>query len=249
MARAGPAIYSIPPHCAFADALVEGLLRQYGHDLLLLANGLILVPNNRAGVAIQDAFVRQSDGGLLLPRLVPIGDADLGESIGTALDPITMDPIAPAIDPLQRQLILARKLQQLISVEQRTQLDGAQAMRLAADLGRVIDNMLVEQKSLSDLRSVGRDTLSDYWAESLKILEVILDDWPETLRRLGHLDLAQRRNIQLDRVAEAWRDAPPPGFVVAAGISTAAPAIAAVIKQVAKMERGQVVRRRKRTRA
>jgi ATP-dependent helicase/nuclease subunit B len=241
MARAGPAIYSIPPHCAFADALVEGLLRQYGHDLLLLANGLILVPNNRAGVAIQDAFVRQSDGGLLLPRLVPIGDADLGESIGTALDPITMDPIAPAIDPLQRQLILARKLQQLISVEQRTQLDGAQAMRLAADLGRVIDNLLVEQKSLSDLRRVGRDTLSDYWAESLKILEVILDDWPETLRRLGHLDLAQRRNIQLDRVAEAWRDAPPPGYIVAAGISTAAPAIAAVIRQVAKMERGQVV--------
>jgi ATP-dependent helicase/nuclease subunit B len=239
--RARPAVFSIPPHKAFADALVAGLIKQFGHDKMAFAHAIILVPNNRAGVAIQDAFVRQCETGLLLPRLVPIGDADLNESVGLALDPIDVEPIQPAIDPLHRQMILARKLQQVMSVEQKTRLDGAQAMRLAADLGRVIDVLLVERKSVSDLRNFDQEQLSEYWAESLKTLSIILDDWPAELRRLGRVDLAERRNIQLSRVAEKWRSNPPRGFVVAAGISTAAPAIADLVKQVARMERGQVV--------
>ena len=45
-------------------------------------------PNNRAARAIQDAFVRRSGGGLLLPRLVPVGDPELDERIGGALEPL-----------------------------------------------------------------------------------------------------------------------------------------------------------------
>ena len=75
--RHQPAIYSIPPHRAFADAFVAGVLAQFGKDRLGLARGTILVPNNRASVAITAAFVRQAENGLLLPRFVAIGDADV----------------------------------------------------------------------------------------------------------------------------------------------------------------------------
>lgn len=237
----GPAVFSIPPHRAFADALVEGLITQHGRDRLALAQGVILVPNNRGAVAIQDAFVRRSEKGLLLPRLVPIGDPDLGENVGSALDPIDAEPIPPAVDSLQRQLILARKLQIWLPVEKMGRLDGAQAMRLAAELGRVIDQLLVEQKRPADLHSVNVGDLSEYWAESLKLLAVIIEDWPKELQRLGCIDMADRRNRQLERVAERWRVSPPPGYVVAAGISTSAPAIARLVKTVARLPRGQVV--------
>jgi ATP-dependent helicase/nuclease subunit B len=239
--RAYPAVYSIPPHRAFADALVEGLIAQNSGEVTALAHGIILVPNNRAATAIQDAFVRRSEKGLLLPRLVAIGDADLGEKVGSALDPIDAAPIPPAIDPLRRQLILARKLQQTMPVERMGQLDGAQAMRLAADLARVIDQLQVERKRPSDLKEADVSGLSEFWQESLKLLSVVLDEWPNELERLGCIDLAERRNRQLARVAERWRGEPPPGFVVAAGISTSAPAIADVVRCVARMERGQVV--------
>ena len=72
--RRGPAVYTIPPIRAFADALVAGLLAQFGADRMILARGMILVPNNRAGQAIRDAFVRQAEDGLLLPRLVALGE-------------------------------------------------------------------------------------------------------------------------------------------------------------------------------
>jgi hypothetical protein len=71
VSAASPHVFTIPPHRAFADALAAGLIARYGTEKTGLAKGLILVPNNRAARAISDAFVRRSDGGLLLPRLVP----------------------------------------------------------------------------------------------------------------------------------------------------------------------------------
>ncbi len=87
--RRQPAVYTIPAHRAFADALAKGLIAQHeGRDGgLALARGIILLPNNRAVRALRDAFVRESGSGLLLPRLVPIGDIDLDETLGNALAP------------------------------------------------------------------------------------------------------------------------------------------------------------------
>src|SRR5690349_21199338 len=101
------AVYTIPSHRSFADALAAGLIAQFGKEPLGLAQGRILLPNNRAVRAVTEAFVRASGSGLLLPRLIPVGDPDLDERIGGALEPIDGDPIPPAIDPLQRLLMLA----------------------------------------------------------------------------------------------------------------------------------------------
>ena len=97
-----PSVFTIPAHRAFADALAGGLIAQYGPDPLNLARAVILVPNNRAARAISDAFVRRAEGGLLLPRLVAIGDPELDERLGGLLDPIGAseeEPIPPAIAP------------------------------------------------------------------------------------------------------------------------------------------------------
>src|SRR5260221_7224364 len=77
-----PAVFTIPSHRSFADALAAGLIARFGKEPLGLAQGRILLPNNRAVRAVTDAFVRQSGGGLLLPRLIPVGDPELNERIG-----------------------------------------------------------------------------------------------------------------------------------------------------------------------
>ena len=55
------------------------------------------------------------------------------------------------------------------------------------------------------------------------------------------IDRADRRNRLLDRVSAGWRSAPPPHFLVAAGITTAAPAIARLLRTVADLPQGMVV--------
>ena len=74
---ARPAVFTIPSHRSFADALAAGLIARFGKEPLGLAQGRILLPNNRAVRAVTDAFVRQSGSGLLLPRLIPVGDPEI----------------------------------------------------------------------------------------------------------------------------------------------------------------------------
>ena len=240
--RRGPRLYTIPAHRAFADALAAGLIRQYGGADLELARGLILLPNNRAKRALTDAFVRASAGGLLLPRLVAIGDPGIDEAVGAALDPADdTDPLPPAVAPLERRMILAR----LVSEERARSgqpVDAAEAVRLAGDLARTLDQLLVEEIAPQRLREIDLDeAMSAHWQRALALFGIVLDRWPEECARIGRIDAAARRGVMLRRMAERWRKAPPPGFVCAAGITDSAPAVAQLLRSISEMERGMVV--------
>src|SRR5688572_24950416 len=106
--RPSPNLFSIPAHRSFADSLAAGLIRIHGGGPMALAEGRILLPNARAVRTVTEAFVRASGSGLVLPRLIAVGDPELDDRIGGALDPASVAaPIPPAIDPLDRQLALA----------------------------------------------------------------------------------------------------------------------------------------------
>ncbi|HMJ92532.1 MAG TPA: double-strand break repair protein AddB [Allosphingosinicella sp.] len=237
MSAAHPAVFTIPPHRAFADALAAGLIARFGREKTGLAKGIVLLPNNRAARAVTDAFVRRSEGGLLLPRMIPIGDPELGERIGGALEPIDED-IPPAIDPIERLFLLARLVE-----EQVPNVDAAEALRLAEDLARTLDQLLIEEVAPGRLREFVADLpeLSEHWQTSLERLTIILDRWPALLAARGRIDLAVRRNLLLGAVARRWSALSPSGFVVAAGVTTTAPAVARLLAAVARLPEGMVV--------
>jgi ATP-dependent helicase/nuclease subunit B len=234
-----PRVFTIPPHRAFADALAAGLIARHGKEGVGLARGIILVPNNRAARAIQDAFVRRSGGGLLLPRLVPVGDPELDERIGGMLEPLDDDeaPLPPAVAPELRLMLLARLVQTHLGA------DAAEALRLAGELARTLDQLLIEEVDPAQLGAFVADLpdLSLHWQKSLDQLRLILLDWPEILRGRGIIDLAERRNRLLGAVARRWRERPPPGFVCAAGITIGGPAVARLGGVVARLDQGMVV--------
>src|SRR3954468_22129719 len=131
------AVFTIPAHRSFADSLAGGLIQRFGKEPLGLAQGRILLPNNRAVRAVTEAFVRASGTGLLLPRLIPVGDPELDERLGGALDRIDeAEPVPPAIDPTERLLRLAS----IVRGE-----GTAESLRLAADLARTLDALLIEE--------------------------------------------------------------------------------------------------------
>jgi len=234
-----PAVYTIPPHRAFADALAAGIIARH-RDPLALARGVVLLPTNRSVQAVTEAFVRRAEGGLLLPRLVAIGDDALDERIGAALDSDLDEPLPPAVDPMLRRMILARR----IAARRRDAgdpIDGGEAFRLAGDLGRTLDQLLVEEVTPSRLATAVGDDLSEHWATTLALLRIVLEQWPEDLARLGRIDLAERRRRLLDRTARHWREQGPGSFVIAAGITTPAPAVARLLHTVARLDRGMVV--------
>jgi ATP-dependent helicase/nuclease subunit B len=232
-----PLVYSIPAYRSFSDALVKGLLAAFGRDPAALARGRILLPNNRAVRTLTEAFVRTSDGGLVLPRLIPIGDQEIGERIGGALDPLELvDEIPPAIGPLARHLLLTQLLRS-------TDESAAEAMRLASQLARTMDQLAVEEISASKLDGAvaDRPELAGHWLQSIERFRKMLNRWPALLADRGLIDLADRRSRLLHALSRRWAERPPEGFTLAAGITTSAPAIAALLRSVARLDQGAVV--------
>src|SRR5437868_10890284 len=207
-----PAVFTIPAHRSFSDSLAAGLIQRFGKEPLGLARGRILLPNNRAVRTVTEAFVRASGSGLLLPRLIPIGDPELDERIGGALEPIDEnEPIPPAIEPLQRLLALA----ELVRGDG---VSSTEALHLAQDLARTLDLLLVEEVDPRRLADAAADApeLALHWQSSLERLRAIMVEWPKRLAELGSVDLADRRNRLLRRLAKRWAERPPQGFTVAA---------------------------------
>ncbi len=233
-------LFTISSHRAFADALVAGLMRRTGREPLALARTLVLLPNNRGVRAVTDAFVRASGGALLLPRLVALGDVEMGERVGGALDPAD-DPLPPAVPAMARRIILAR-----LVAEERVRtgapVEAGEAVRLAGELARTLDQLLVEGVAPERLRAIELGPeLSEHWRRSLDVLEIVLDRWPRELRRLNAIDEAVRRSTTLERLASRWTAMPPEGIVCAAGITDPAPAVAKLLRCVASLEQGLVV--------
>lgn len=238
--RGGPRVFTIPVHRNFADALANGILAMHGSDRLALARTTILLPNNRAARAITDAFVRRAEAGLLMPRMVAVGDVD-GDAPGLALDPADAEPVPPAIDRMLRRFVLARLVQQF-RAETGARTDAAEALRLAANLATTIDTLQAEDIDPAALRSLDvAESLSVHWQKSLELFVMLLDRWPQELAALGCIDLVERRNRLLRRQAGAWREHPPASMIIAAGVTTSAVAVAGLLHVVARLPNGMVV--------
>ncbi|MEQ1725364.1 MAG: double-strand break repair protein AddB [Sphingopyxis sp.] len=232
-------LYTIPLDRAFADALVQGVSARHGGGALDLARGMILLPNARAITAVRDAFIRHGGQAMLLPRLVSLGDGDLDEAAGAALDHMVDSASSPpAIAPLQRQLLLAQMI-----VDAQAGVPIGEALRLATSVAKVIDQLLVEDVSLDQFCAFKPDSiLAEHWNKGFALLQSLLRAWPAKLAEIGLIDLAEARNQQWKQTTAQWeKRGLPARFVVAAGISTSAPAIARLLRVIALAKGGSLV--------
>ncbi|MFN3818708.1 double-strand break repair protein AddB [Blastomonas sp.] len=240
--RVQTSVFAIGAQRGFADVLASGLLSRFGKDPMGLARVTLLIPNHRAGRAITEALVRHAANGLLLPRMAQIGDIDLDESLGALLDPLGEgEVIPPAIDPLERRFRLAA----IIAREGKGRPgahDPAEALRLACDYARVLDQLQVEEKTLDQLDTVDVEAeLADHWAQARDLFLRVGRAWERELAGEGKLDPAERRNRLLNKAAERWQAHPPETPVIAAGVTTSAPAIARLLRSIAHLPQGMVV--------
>ncbi|MFZ5665040.1 MAG: double-strand break repair protein AddB [Pseudomonadota bacterium] len=237
-----PAVYAIGAQRGFADVLADGLLRRFGGDPMGLARATLLIPNHRAGRAITEALVRHAADGLLLPRMVLIGDIDLDESLGALLDPLGEGAeVPPAVDPLERRFRLAALIARE-GVGRAGADDPAETLRLACEYARVLDQLQVEEKTLDQLDTIDVEAdLAEHWAAARDLFLRVGRAWQGELATMGRIDPADRRNRLLDKAASRWREQPPLTPVIAAGITTSAPAIARLLRSIADLPQGMVV--------
>ncbi len=236
------AVFTIAPHLPFLDCLAEGIAVHAGDDPLALAGITVLLPTRRACRSLREAFLRRSGGQpLLLPRLMPLNDLDEEDALLSGIaGGGAAARLPPPIAPLKRQLLLARLIASMPG-----QSHPAQAVALAAELARLLDQVQTERLSFDGLKDLAPAEYAEHWQITLEFLKLLTDAWPAILAEEGALDPAHHRNLLFAAQIEAWNLAPPSGVkggpVIAAGSTGSIPATADLLAAVADLPEGCVV--------
>jgi ATP-dependent helicase/nuclease subunit B len=241
-----PQVYSIAAHRGFADALVAGLVPRYSDPEVGLARLTLLLPSTRAVRTVTEAFIRLSGQGMLMPRMAVVGDLDLDETLGPLLDPLGAGAaIPPAADPTRRLFKLAEFVPAAMAALGREPPRGAALLRMAREIARAIDRLLVEAVDPEALfgepvRQVLAE-MSEHWLANTRLFAAVHAMWRDELRARGEIDAAARRNRLFAHAAERWRADPPSTPVVAAGVTSASPALAELLRVVSELPQGAVI--------
>ena len=250
-------VFTIAPGLAFLDTLAAGLLARYGDDPLDLERVRVLLPTRRACRALDDAFLRARGGrALIAPAARAIGDLEEDEfaavsstSSGGEAGAVADQDLAlpPAVPPLRRQLLLAGLILDMDRRRARgpaatgPPMDEARAAHLAAELGRLLDQIQIERLSFEGLAALVPDDFAAHWRISLDFLRILTEHWPRHLAAHGLMDVVERRNLLLASLVREWRESPPSDPVIAAGSTGSAPATADLIAAVAELPNGAVI--------
>ncbi|MCZ6604701.1 MAG: double-strand break repair protein AddB, partial [Alphaproteobacteria bacterium] len=236
-------VYTIPAGVPFVDCLAARLLADFGTRPEALSRIVVYLPTRRATRTLQEAFLRRSQAAaLILPRMVPLGDLDEEDALVAGRLDTDAPDLAPAVPELTRRLALA----ELIESHSLQAIDGTKirydhAVKLAAELARLIDQVQTEGLSFDELDHLVPDEYAAHWQQTLDFLEVITRHWPDRLDELGFMDPAARRNLAVvDQIAR-WRQEPPSHPIIAAGSTGSTPATADLLVAIAALPRGAVI--------
>jgi ATP-dependent helicase/nuclease subunit B len=235
-------VFTIGIDRRFVDELARGILAEHGGDPLAMADILVLLPTRRSVRALREAFLRATDGKpTLLPRMAPLGDLDESEWDVAAGDGEALS-LPPAIEPTEREALLARlvaafKDDQGHPIAQ----SAAQALKLARELGRLLDELAIEGVSFGQLDGLVEGNFATHWQRTLKFLAIVGEAWPRILAERGQIDAIDRRTRAIRAHAARWREHPPATPVIAAGSTGSQPATRALLAAIAQLPQGAVV--------
>lgn len=246
-------LFSIAPSTPFlpclAGAVMDGrLLADWDRSgPFWLSDVTIIVPTQRARRVLAEAFSSHPGFTGLLPDIRTFGGEEADEE--PFLPPFDAPVMKRPVSGLMRRLTLSHLVAQWArSTRGRlafsTPPTAAEIFSMAQSLGRVIDDLLIEERSPADIRAIGADLaqeLGEYWQQTLEFLDIAFTAWPQMLDALNLSDAAALRGERIDRQALAAPHLYGERPVIAAGSTGSIPATARLLAAIAGLPRGALV--------
>jgi ATP-dependent helicase/nuclease subunit B len=229
-------LFAVPPDVPFLESVARGWLAR-GDDPLTVSRGLILLPTRRSARALAEVFLRVRDGQpMLLPRITALGALDEAPlALAGALD------LPAAVEPMQRLAALS-KLILAMGGKGGAPRTADRAWQLARELASLMDEAERAGIDLGErLPDAADPEFAAHWAQTLDFLHIVTAAWPAWLADNGVMNPAARQVALLEAQARAWEDNPPDEPVLIAGTTAGIPAVARLLRVVARMPTGQVV--------
>jgi ATP-dependent helicase/nuclease subunit B len=247
MSARRPAVFTIPTHVPFLEALAEGLIARFldPADPASLVRATVLLPTRRAARSLGEHLLAEAKArglatALLLPEIRPLGDVDEETFLLEAEEGAAPEAVPEILPPLRRRFVIMR-LVQAWSAARADPLSAAQSFHLAAELERLMDKADTQGVGLARLHEIVPAELSVHWTDVLAFLEIIRVQWPKIEAEAGAVGPAKRRALLMEAQREDWARHPPEGPVIAAGSTGTIPATASLLRDVARLGQGAVI--------
>ncbi|MEM9331585.1 MAG: double-strand break repair protein AddB [Pseudomonadota bacterium] len=253
-------VFSVPAGSDFLKILVQSLFNgklipefNPSNNPLLLPRATIFVPNRRTARALSIAFLGVGKStAQLLPKIQTLGDVE-DEQFGLPLDILGLSALPPAVDHLSRKLELAGLIQHWVDTlsEETKRLYGeediiipssqADAIRLADDLCRLLDQITQEEVKWEDIKTLVPDEHAQWWGITTTFLQIVMEAWPEVLSERGQIDPAEQSRLLMDRRIEHYEKYGAGGPVIVAGSTGSVPSTQRLLKVISRLPSGAIV--------
>ncbi|WP_045837228.1 double-strand break repair protein AddB [Hyphomicrobium sp. 99] len=256
-------VFTLPLGVPFLEALARAILNgdlptagRQPPDILSLPKITLLLPTRRAARVAREAFLAVAKTrALIMPRIQPISEgegdlslitsiAELGPSGAEALEQ------PPAIASLDRMLVLMQlvgrwrqSMAETASQAGKTKLGStpAQAAQLAAELGKLMDDIERENVSLSGIQTLVPEIYSEHWKATVDFLKIVTEMWPNYLELSGVTSPEARRNALILAEADRISRLKPDEIVIVAGVTGSIPSTVTLMRAVAAHPSGAIV--------
>ncbi|AIL13290.1 hypothetical protein IM40_06950 [Candidatus Paracaedimonas acanthamoebae] len=118
--------------------------------------------------------------------------------------------------------------------------EESQAGQFAESLAALHDEFIFAEVPFEKTKNLIPETFAAHWQQNLKYLEVIKDQWPHFLRRIGRSDPCVHFVQLLNEQIEAWKDNPPQAPVIAAGFEADIPVVGRFLEAIEQLPKGKV---------
>jgi ATP-dependent helicase/nuclease subunit B len=226
-------------------AVVEGFAPR--GDPLALAGATVFLPTRRACRAFADALLEASGReGLLLPRIVPLGDVDEDALAFSEDAPLLAAP--HAMSPTARRIALAALVARwraalAAGAGQAAVAAGPSATFALADaLAHLFDDLTTAGIGPERLKGLVPREHDPYFELSLDFLRIARAGLTAHLAETGQVEPAQRRDALVEAETARLRAlGAQAGPVIAAGSTGSLPATARLLKTISRLPLGAVV--------
>ena len=193
-------VFNIRYSCPFWDTLADIYLQKYANNPLNLANVLFLLPNRRACQMLTAAFVRkQGMRPTILPQMTPISEPNDDDLFFNGFEYENFfDDIRQPIHKEERLFLFTRLIMSKPGDFGLKQINLAQAYNLAGDLAKLIDEACNQGLSFDRLQDLVPEKYATHWQETLKLLQIITEYWPQILQEREAEDSCVLKNKLLD---------------------------------------------------
>ncbi|MFZ4125780.1 MAG: PD-(D/E)XK nuclease family protein [Rickettsiales bacterium] len=237
------AIYTTHWHEPILTRVAQAIEQRYPQEQW--PNTLLLMPNRRSCIAMREAFTHHSQT-VLLPRIVPLADAENELMLSLAQQPNGLDKLAqipPAMNPWQHRMVLSELVARFEHNRTKVKPSFQHVLALTDALIAIQQNIVREGQDISqiDLQSIRFSDTAKHWQIHADFLSILFMQWPLIEREMGLISQASREQLLLQALCDSWRNTAPEHPVWLVGSTGSMPIVRQLMQVIHALPEGHVV--------